>query len=149
MGSNIYVTDSGEMLIIVQYCKISSEDFPFQANEQYQHLVQGSRVDWFLKNEMDACHVAPNCFQTPISNITFLNDIFASCKALENILFYSTLGQTLNFPPAVMSEPPLFSRILRITDRKVWREVRIMRKTGVKKARDTVPLTTRHLSFKF
>ena len=45
MGSNIYVTDSGEMLIIVQYCKISSEDFPFQANEQYQHLVQGSRVD--------------------------------------------------------------------------------------------------------
>ena len=60
------------------------------------------RVEWFFKFNMDTCHVAENCFETPTLKSRFL----MLCFRIEHGSFFSSFSQTLNFAPSVMSENP-------------------------------------------
>ena len=55
--------------------------------------------NWVIK-------LPPNCLRLN-QNIAHLSCVFAHCKALKIVSFYSTLSQTLNFAPAFLAPPPL------------------------------------------
>ena len=54
--------------------------------------------NWVIK-------LPPNCLRLN-QNIAHLSCVFAHCKALKIVSFYSTLSQTLNFAPAFLAPPP-------------------------------------------
>ena len=57
--------------------------------------------NWVIK-------LPPNCLRLN-QNIAHLSCVFAHCKALKIVSFYSTLSQTLNFAPAFLAPPPSLS----------------------------------------